>query len=66
MARNCHKVCKRQWAKWSKSEQGWFNRMWYRVYNVHLPTGISMNQKQMNVLRFNICWEVAEMHKAWR
>lgn len=66
MASNVHKVPKRQWAKWNKIEQGAFNRMWSRVVPEVLPTGVELSRAEFSVLRFNVCWLVADMMKDWR
>jgi len=66
MAKNVHKVPKKQWAKWNNDEQASFNRMWYRLTPVLLPPGIKMTQREFNVLRWNICWTLADMEKDWR
>ena len=65
MARNCHHVTRRQWSKWNKHEQGWFNRMWRYVGSELLPTGVRLTRNQMSVLRHNVCFQVAECHKFW-
>ena len=66
MAKNTHKVPKKQWAKWNKNEQAVFNRLWYNLTPEVLPTGKEMTQKEFNVLRWNTCWIAADMMKEWR
>jgi hypothetical protein len=67
MAKNVHKIPKRQWKKWNKDEQAMFNRLWgYLTPCDLLPDYIPMTLKQFNVLRWNICWTVASMMKEWR
>ena len=66
MAKNAHRVQKKQWAKWNKDEQAAFNRLWYRLTPGLLPTGVELTQKQFNVLRWNVCWTLADMLKDWR
>ena len=66
MAKNVHKVPKKLWNRMNKDEQGWFNRLWHCLTPMHLPTGVTMTQRQLNVLRHNVCLEMAWMMRDWR
>jgi hypothetical protein len=66
MAKNTHKVPKKQWAKWSKQEQAVFNRLWCRLCPGVLPPAAKMTQRQFNILRWNVCWTAADMMREWR
>ena len=68
MAKNTHKVNKKNWEAWGKEGQAVFNRLWYRLCPEILPTErknpgvrMKMTQKEFNVLRWNVCWTAAEM-----
>lgn len=66
MAKNVHNVPKKMWAKWNAEEQAAFNRLWSHLQPMILPTGVSLNLRQFNVLRFNTCWTAAEMLRTYR
>lgn len=66
MAKNVHKVSKRQWAKWDRAEQAMFNRLWHCLTPPLLPPGTRMTQREFNVLRHNVCWTAADVMKDWR
>lgn len=62
MAKNVHKVNKRQWKKFGKMGQAMFNRLWYQI-TPHTMRNLlgckSLNQKECNILRWNICFLAA-------
>jgi hypothetical protein len=66
MAKNTHGVQKKQWAKWNKREQAAFNRLWHRMTPEMLPPEVKLTQKAFNVLRWNVCWIMADMMKDCR
>jgi hypothetical protein len=61
MAKNTHKVNKENWEEWGKEGQAAFNRLWGRLDPAILPAVVQMTQKEFNVLRWNVCWTVADM-----
>lgn len=67
MAKNTHKVPKKQWRKWNKIEQGMFNRVWNTLNPRQLNVlGIIGDHRKLNVIRWNLAWTMADLYKDWR
>lgn len=62
MARNCHNAPKKQWKKWAGRPQAMFNRLWFsiRPEMMYCLGAKGMTRREMNVLRWNICWMAAD------
>lgn len=67
MAKNTHKVSKRQWRRWDSNSQAMFNRMWSYVHpSVLKMLGANIPLKELRVLRWNICFTAACVMKDWK
>ena len=65
MARNCHGVPKKQWAKWRGRPQAMFNRLWSELgFELkEAQKAGSISPRLMHVIRWNVCWLAAGVEK---
>jgi len=57
MAKNTHKVPKKQWRKWKNVGQATFNRLWFQIGLL----GKVLTNPRLTAWRWNICWLAADV-----